>query len=155
MQYVRYALQDFSAFHHTKERLWIRNKASRSHIHDLEGLGYRRNAQRHIRESSKPSKNNVIEIKVRENNEAWLRSTVRGFADLDVPLDGSMDWRLSERRALKLWNAHFCSVDGWSFDRREFYVLWKIHSKTVQWSRELWKIIVEEYALKKKSKKLY
>lgn len=155
MQYVRYALQDFSAFHHTKERLWIRNKASRSHIHDLEGLGYRRNAQRHIRESSKPSKNNVIEIKVRENNEAWLRSTVRGFADLDVPLDGSMDWRLSERRALKLWNAHFCSVDGWSFDRREFHVLWKIHSKTVQWSRELWKIIVEEYALKKKSKKLY
>lgn len=43
------------------------------------------------RESSKPSKDNVIKIKVRDgmrHGRLW-RNTVRGFADFDVHLGGS------------------------------------------------------------------
>lgn len=72
IQCIKYVLQDFFAFHYTKERLWIQIKASRNHIQDLRGVGYRRNAQRHARDNSKPSKNHVLEIKLIEHHEAGL-----------------------------------------------------------------------------------
>lgn len=84
-------LQDFSGLDYRNKRL-NPEQSSRNHIWDLVGVRDRSTAQRHMKESSKPGKDNVIETKVTECNEAWLkRSPVGGFVDLDVHLDRSLD----------------------------------------------------------------